>query len=824
MTSDKGQGTRDIYVIIYPWMVLGAAMGNNEIHIGKLLDRRYRIVQVLGSGTFGNTFLAADTHRPGYPQCIVKQLRPPSQNQRNLQIIELIFKKKAESLEKLGKNNSIPQLLAFFEEEQEFYLVEEFISGQPLTSEIGANKKISEDAVVKLLVEILEILTFVHGQGLVHGKIKPDNFIRQQPEGRLVLIDFGLVREINQHLINGARNLSGAVTPNGDRLSVSRPLPITAVGEDSSGAAPGAVNGSAPPPELDTKLPGGRMPILGYSGDLYGAGLIAISALTGLTRDEIITTTDNYSGGGSSNEPGLALSWKDFTAKNPPPSDSLLAVVDKMVHPDTSQRYQSAGAALADLKKLQTQRRLPPPPPPPPSKVGVNNGRSSLLSPWGAVNNQGSHPNQPKAKAPFPLLPVTAIVFSFLALMSLGWLLWGNYEQNRITELQTRGLERARSGDKQGAIQEFNSAIELNPNNAEAYYKRANALYDLGDYQDAVEDYTVAIRINPSYVNSYFNRGLTYYEMGKYREAIADYTMTIKLNPKDADAYNKRGVAYHQLGDYSAALQDYTKAIALNPKDPTAYINRGLSASAAGNKQSAIADYTEALRQDPNNADAFYSRGRARFFLADYKGAMEDYTEAIEHNPDNSAIYANRCGAYLNLAQYELAIADCTKALEINSQDETAFDNRCIAYLNLANYPEAIADCTAAIQLSPKKAKAYSNRGLARSGAKDLIGAIEDYSEAIALSPGDAVAFNNRGKVHEEMGKHGEALVDFTQAIRLKQDYDLAYYNRGMVRLKLGDKEGAIEDLRTSGKLCLDQGKTGCYNDAQYQIRQLQPQ
>ncbi|GAB4287560.1 MAG: hypothetical protein Fur0025_21130 [Oscillatoriaceae cyanobacterium] len=798
-------------------------MGNNEIHIGKLLDRRYRIVQVLGSGTFGNTFLAADTHRPGYPQCIVKQLRPPSQNQRNLQIIELIFKKKAESLEKLGKNNSIPQLLAFFEEEQEFYLVEEFISGQPLTSEIGASKKITEDAAVKLLVEILEILAFVHGQGLVHGKIKPENFIRQQPEGRLVLIDFGLVTEINKHLMNGTRNLSGVGNHGGDGQPRFVAPADLAAGEYSPGAASAGFNGSAPPPELDTKPPAGRMPILGYSSDLYGVGLIGISALTGLNRDEIIGHPDSPNGGSSNSEPGLAISWKDFTAKNPPPSDALLAVVDKMVHPDPSQRYQSAGSALADLKKLQTQRRLPPPPPPPPSKLGAN-GRASLLSPWGAANNKVGLGNQPKEKASFPVWPAVAIVLSVLALISLGWLLWGNYEQNRIKELQTRGLERARTGDKQGAIQEFNSAIKLNPNNAEAYYKRANALYDMGDYQDAINDYTAALKINPSYVNSYFNRGLTYYEMGKYREAIADYTMAIKLDPKDADAYNKRGVAYHQLNDYPAAIQDYTKAISLNPEDATAYINRGLSASAAGNKQAAIADYTEALRKDPNNADAFYSRGRARFFLADYNGAMEDYTQAIEHNPDNSAVYANRCGAYLNLAEYELAIADCSKAIEINSQDETAFDNRCIAYLNLGNYPEAIADCTAAIQLSPKKPKAYSNRGLARSGAKDLVGAIEDYSEAIALSPSDAVAFNNRGKVYEEMGKHGEALVDFTQAIRLKQDYDLAYYNRGMVRLKLGDKEGAIEDLRTSGKLCLDQGKTGCYNDAQYQIRQLQPQ
>ncbi|HSF70660.1 MAG TPA: hypothetical protein VLA25_00050, partial [Methylotenera sp.] len=78
--------------------------------IGQLLDRRYRIIKVLGSNSFGQTFLAADTHRPGYPQCVVKQLHPPSYNPRTLNILQLLVKKKAETLEKLGKHDQIPQL------------------------------------------------------------------------------------------------------------------------------------------------------------------------------------------------------------------------------------------------------------------------------------------------------------------------------------------------------------------------------------------------------------------------------------------------------------------------------------------------------------------------------------------------------------------------------------------------------------------------------------------------------------------------------------------------------------------------------------------
>jgi serine/threonine protein kinase len=66
--------------------------------IGQLLDRRYRIIKVLGSSQFGQTYLAADTHRPGYPQCVVKQLRSPSNHPRTLHVLEHFFKKKAETL------------------------------------------------------------------------------------------------------------------------------------------------------------------------------------------------------------------------------------------------------------------------------------------------------------------------------------------------------------------------------------------------------------------------------------------------------------------------------------------------------------------------------------------------------------------------------------------------------------------------------------------------------------------------------------------------------------------------------------------------------
>ncbi|TAF69726.1 MAG: serine/threonine protein kinase, partial [Oscillatoriales cyanobacterium] len=115
--------------------------------VGQLLDGRYRVVQVLSSGAFGQTYLAVDTRRPNHPQCVVKQLRPPSNTSTVLKTAYRLFKQEAEILEKLGKHDQIPFLLAYFEDSNQFYLVEEFVPGQALNREIVAGQYWPEERV-----------------------------------------------------------------------------------------------------------------------------------------------------------------------------------------------------------------------------------------------------------------------------------------------------------------------------------------------------------------------------------------------------------------------------------------------------------------------------------------------------------------------------------------------------------------------------------------------------------------------------------------------------------------------------------------------------
>ncbi|HEY9654648.1 MAG TPA: protein kinase, partial [Crinalium sp.] len=168
--------------------------------MGTLLNRRFRIIQVLGSGGFGQTYVAEDILQPDRPQCVIKHFKPAYQEQGFLQIARRLFATEVETLRKLGSHDQIPTLLADFEENQEFYLAQEYVEGQPLSDELAAVQRLEEATVIALLRDVLQVLTFVHQNNVIHRDIKPGNLIRRQRDGKFVLIDFGAVKEIQTQI------------------------------------------------------------------------------------------------------------------------------------------------------------------------------------------------------------------------------------------------------------------------------------------------------------------------------------------------------------------------------------------------------------------------------------------------------------------------------------------------------------------------------------------------------------------------------------------------------------------------------------------------
>ncbi len=126
--------------------------------LGQLIGGRYKIVQHLGGGGFGQTYLAEDRHRSTQFLCAIKHLKPQVSDPAATRFAKRLFEREAEVLERLGNHNRIPKLFGYFEENQEFYLVQEFIEGRDLKQELRRQGQFSEAQVASLLHETLGIL------------------------------------------------------------------------------------------------------------------------------------------------------------------------------------------------------------------------------------------------------------------------------------------------------------------------------------------------------------------------------------------------------------------------------------------------------------------------------------------------------------------------------------------------------------------------------------------------------------------------------------------------------------------------------------------
>lgn len=268
--------------------------------IGKLLDCRYRIIKVLATGGFGENYIAEDTKRPGNPICVVKHLKPTTTESKVFDTAKRLFQSEAETLERLGNHDQIPRLLAYFVENQNFYLVQEFIEGHPLTDELIPGKRWNESQVVQMLLSVLSILEFVHSQGVIHRDIKPDNIIRRYSDGKLVLVDFGAVKQLRTY-------------GNGSFAGMENSSATVAIGT---------------PGYMPTEQGQGRPR---HNSDIYSLGIIAIEALTGVAPMDL--QEDPYTG---------ELIWQNLV----PVSRELGDVLNTMVRYHFKERYQNASDAL----------------------------------------------------------------------------------------------------------------------------------------------------------------------------------------------------------------------------------------------------------------------------------------------------------------------------------------------------------------------------------------------------------------------------------------------------------------------------------------------
>ncbi|MDY6900748.1 MAG: serine/threonine-protein kinase [Cyanobacteriota bacterium] len=309
-----------------------------------ILAGRYLPIKLLGRGGFGAAFLSRDRHTPGMRECVVKQFLPATNlSPTQLQLAQDLFEREAVVLEDIGsQHDQIPDLFAFFpvivsgleskQQEQFFYLVQEYIDGENLEEELVSRGEFSESEVLFIMRSILPVLQFVHDKNIIHRDIKPSNIMRHR-NGKLFLLDFGAVKQVTNSPTGAGNSSTGIYSL-----------------------------GFAPPEQMS----GGQV---FPSTDLYALAVTIILLLTG--QKDTSKLFDAYSN---------QIQWRDKVNV----SAYFGEILDKMLRSAPNLRFQSAEEVLIALDESvqsipdtsinnhQPQAISQPAPPPLPKPSTVN--------------------------------------------------------------------------------------------------------------------------------------------------------------------------------------------------------------------------------------------------------------------------------------------------------------------------------------------------------------------------------------------------------------------------------------------------------------------
>lgn len=320
-----------------------------------LVRNRYRVTKSLGQGGFGATFVAIDVSLPGEPICVIKQLRPSNNHEKFLRMARELFEREARTLGKIGNHPQIPRLLDFFEERRNFYLVQEYVSGHTIHQEVKQTGLFKEEKIRDFLIEILPVITYIHSQQVIHRDIKPANILRRDQDGKLVLIDFGAVKNY-----------------------VAQMEPQEGVEQGSNTQFAVGTSGYAPPEQLAMR------PI--FASDIYALGVTCIYLMTGKSPKDI---EYNPSTG--------EMMWQ----KHVQLGKHMTQVLGKMLEVSVRYRYQSVEEvqnALANVGSVVDNR-----PPSVPSPLPVGSPKQPI--PFGQAVPPGL-PVNPHQHQPPPPQPI----------------------------------------------------------------------------------------------------------------------------------------------------------------------------------------------------------------------------------------------------------------------------------------------------------------------------------------------------------------------------------------------------------------------------------
>ena len=671
---------------------------------GALLSGRYKIIRELARGGFGITFLAEDTQSSSSNSaCVLKKLDPQC---ADIATAKNLFLREVHILYFLQQNQQIPKYFNYFEEGQDYYLVQEYIKGKSLDKLLA--QQWTQIKVIYFLQEILLVLKYLHQINVIHRDIKPSNVMLRDEDEKFVLIDFGAVKQLDQRYSSS-------------QLPQHIP-PQTMIG--SPGYAPAEQMAGRP----------------GINSDIYALGITAIQLLTGIYPTNL-----------KRDEQDKVILPREINVDS-----SLANILIKMVHTKPEERYQYVDQVLENMNEII---------------VRFNHHASNQTKPQSESQNATQvDPTRISLRLwhiPLAVVVLTAILVGAIELIHpflrpLYYLHQGNHF------LDIRQPEKA--------LEEFQNLIEIQPNSADAWKGRGNALFSLGRDLGALESYNHALSFQPNDVTSLNNKGKLLYKLHRYKDALETHEKVLELDPDNAEAWSGKGLAHLGMQQFQQATESFEKLRQISrPDQPGIWYEIGLAREQLEGPQAAKKYYEEALsvydnfvKRQPNDPIAWTDRGNILLKLNRQQDALASYEKSLKIDSNFYVALVGKGNALSSLGKRQEALLAFNQASRIRPEDPLIWYNRGVLLAkDFQNNEEALQSFDKAIKQRDDLYPAWLYKGIALSELKRYDEALVAFNKAKSLNPKDPTVWASLGSALEQLGRNKQACDAYKKATEL---------------------------------------------------------
>jgi eukaryotic-like serine/threonine-protein kinase len=751
------------------------------LRIGQIFGNKYRLSRYLGEKNGIKTYLARNIQEKQLSSSllIVKQLTIDNCDRENLELKLDYLEQEVKQQQKLPRIKVMDLVREQLEEQEELYLVRNYIEGVSLTKKLNKQKYFSPNEALYILKKALQSLRIIHQQGLIHRNIKPSNLIVSAEEQTVTLVDFGILQLLNQT----------------NQSSQRRKPPEQIVGRPT------------------------------VSSDIYSLGIVAIEIFTGLSIQEIPQNLHQ----------GKYL-WQSKLASQP----DLREIVQRMVYSDVEKRFHSTEEVLQDLERVQNFDLDTPVVNPQTIGHSHSQERNSDLERDRTQHKFWHSIRQPKGILVaiaviagilgclewfFPVLRPQYQVYRGQQLLSTEPVIALNHFKAAL-ELQPQKISAWQGkGDALLALQEYIPALEaheqalkINSNYIASWQGTGAVLASLGEWRESLKAYDRALSLEPSNQTTLAGKSSVLSRLSRHQEALSLQEKALAgASAADVELLSDAANNALALGKNHQALNILNRVQSITPLKPYLWQNKAIALRQLQQPQPALAtsklvleSYEQALAKQPQDLELWLGKGTFLREWQRYKQALNAYQKAIAIDPNDDRVWLGMSLAYLKMQRYEDANRSIEKALALKPQSFTAWHTRgAILEQGQQDLEQAIASYDRALALNQDFFPAWRDRSSISIAQNDYDRAIKSLQKAVALAPQDLESWLSLSKAFLAIAKIEEARKAMDRVIFLQPRNSNYWLQKGVLWEKQQEYTKACDVYRQAMKIAPDLKITG---------------